>query len=161
MANTNINQILLDAEQAVLIGEWEQALKLYEKILEIDPDNLQASIGIADIAEKKKLEDEIFDIVKEANEFFKNKKYNSASNLYKKAYNFCGKYGVLKHQDEIGQRLQNAQDLQKEYHHILGNTKKAAAYFKKGEKKAALSMLNKLLGEIARDERFLVFKENI
>jgi tetratricopeptide (TPR) repeat protein len=134
------NKVIESASKLIAKGQFEKAVKEYQRVLELDPDDVRVLQKLAELYQKMKKQSEAADCFeKVARTYGAQGFYLKAVALYKQVLKVVERVEVNVRLAELYQQLGLVGDATKEWQAV------AAHYEKSGDHKASLDTLKKLV----------------
>src|SRR5467141_2041215 len=134
------NKVIESASKLIVKGQFEKAVKEYQRVLEVDPDDVRVLQKLAELYQKMKKQSEAADCFeKVARTYAAQGFYLKAVALYKQVLKVIERVEVNVRLAELYQQLGLVGDATKEWQAI------AAFHEKSGDTKASLDTLKKLV----------------
>src|SRR5436305_280342 len=143
------NKVIESAAKLITKGQFEKAVKEYQRVLEVDPDDVRVLQKLAELYQKMNRKAEAADCFeKVARTYSAQGFYLKAVALYKQVLKVIDRVEVNVRLAELYQQLGLVGDATKEWQTVAAHHEKA------GDTKASLDTLRKLL-ELAPDDQEL------
>lgn len=151
MNESNLSQILFQADKALQEGRWDDARQHYRRAADLQPNHPEASRRLGKIDRLEQTDGDIQTWIQEANDCLEAKEYRAAYELYTNALNQAGQAGILKYHTQLEQKRNQARDLDNYQKRIEATLKAMQQRDSHENRDVALQGIEDLLREMPDD----------